>query len=563
MLTRTVKQILAKLSDQRGGIMISFAILLPIIMILIALGLNSVKMFVAKAKLSDVSAEVGLIISAHSAVTQEGQYPPELKKLVVNYVKAFFPDAVKVPEVTVEFSQVANDDSKNSSYMTYQPKIELELPFPFFHSLLSEGKKSFVIAATPFTVKKQVSRPVDVLFVVDFSASQQGARIKTLKAVFSDLTDFILKSNPESKIGLVPFSTGVAVKYPETNQRGGAKAGCSVLFVPKKAWAINYSFWGDKYVNKRYTKLNEQSYQIDEYRRKYYIDRVGKSKPTIDADMVYRQWCRKNNPFGIAQGKAQYSCFDNRFKMLDLDGQAAYQDDIYTKASQQTILNEYAMAAKIRDRQITTLTIEHDDAIDYEATLDKMFGEEAIMTFPMLWAGMTERNYRIYYQMCHNTGWWGSNGQLTDARLRSWLIDLTNDASELHQFQNMQPQGYTATASGLVRSVPVMMKGTNPRKVFVIMSDGDDSFYPAIVTDRYLKKYHLCEKIRNGLLERSATRTERVDIYYISTTNSKTRVNYWKDNCTGEGNSALASHRAEIVSLIKGYLSDEIGSFSQ
>jgi len=563
MLTRTVKQILIRCRNQHGTIMISFAVLLPILMILIALGVNSVKMFIAKAKLSDVSAEVGLIVSAHSSVSDKGQFPPELESLVTHYVKNFFPEASKTPEVVIDFSQVSTDSTSNAEYMTYHPSIKVELPFPFYHATLSEGAKNFTISATPLTVKKQVSRPVDILFIVDFSTSQKGKKIRILKEVFQDLTNFILNSNPQSKIGILPFSTGVAVKYPETNQRGGPKAGCSVLFVPKKEWAIDYAFWGDKYVNKKYTKLTDQTYYIDEFRRKYYLERVGKSRPALSVDALNKQWCRKNDVWGTNVGQTQYSCFDHRFKISDLDGSLVAKDDIHTQRAQRIIEQQYAMALKVRERQRTTLTIEHDDAIDYEATLNQMFGEEAIITFPMLWAEREDYSYRVYNKMCHNTGWWGKDGQLTDARLYSWLIELTNNANELHQFQDMQPQGWTSTASGLVRSVPVMMKGTNPRKIFVVMSDGDDSSFPAKVTDRYLKQYNLCEKIRSGILERSQTHTDRVDIYYVSTTNSSKRVNYWKDYCTGEGNAAKAVNRQEIVSLIKGYLSDEIGNFSQ
>ncbi len=563
MLTRIVKQILTRCRDQRGTIMISFAVLLPILMILVALGINSVKMFIAKAKLSDVSAEVGLIVSASSSVTDKGQYPPEMKNLVTHYVQNFFPEASKTPEVTFKFSEVSTETTTNAEYMTYHPSIKVELPFPFYHATLSEGAKNFTISATPLTVKKQVSRPVDVLFIVDFSTSQKGTKMRILKEVFRDLTNFILSSNPESKVGIVPFSSGVAVKYPETNQRGGPKAGCSVLFVPKKEWAIDYAFWGDKYVNKKYTKLSDQSYYIDDYRRKYYLDRVAKSRPALTADALNGQWCRKNDVWGTNVGQTQYSCFDHRFKTLDLDGSVVAKDDIYTQRAQQIIEQQYAMAFKVRERQRTTKTIEHDDAIDYEATLNQMFSEEAIITFPMLWTDRENYSYRVYNLMCHNTGWWGQFGDLSSARLYSWLIELTNNANELHQFQNMEPQGWTATSSGLVRSVPVMMKGTNPRKIFVVMSDGDDSTYPAKVTDRYLKQYNLCEKIRSGIIERSQTHTERVDIYYVSTTNSDKRVNYWKDYCTGEGNAAKAVNRQAIVTLIKGFLSDEIGSFSQ
>ncbi|WP_241650767.1 hypothetical protein, partial [Rosenbergiella collisarenosi] len=72
----------------------------------------------------------------------------------------------------------------------------------------------------------------------------------------------------------------------------------------------------------------------------------------------------------------------------DLDGSKIYLDDIFTQRSRKIITDEYTKAVKIKSKQLSTLTVEHDDAIDYEATLNKMFSDEAIITFPMLWTGM-------------------------------------------------------------------------------------------------------------------------------------------------------------------------------
>lgn len=564
MFTRKVTRAIARLGDQYGGVMISFAVLLPLLLILISLGLNSLKMFISKAKMSDVSAEVGLMVSANSLVGGGGSEPsPAMKKMLANYIKEFFPDSTKPPVLSITYSEVENDINDNASYMTYQPHIQVELPFPFYDRVLSDGRKNFTVSSSLLTVKKKVSRPVDIVFVVDFSTSQQGYGINLLKQTFKDLTEFILESNPKSKVAMVPFSIGVAVKYPETNQRGGPKAGCSVLFVPKKGWDINYAFWGDKYLNGGLRNINEQTYYMDHYRYRYYTNNVRYSRPSLSTQTVLNKWCRKNATAGRNVGRETYSCFDNRLMEKDALGNTFYSDDIFSKKSLEIITNEYAKAARVRDAHNYHYTIENIDAIDFPETLKKMFSDEAIITFPMLWTGMWDGDYRTFKEMCHNTGWWDNTGQLADAKLHSWLIELTNDAKELNQFQNMKAQGWTATTSGLVRSVPVMMKGRNPRKVFVIMSDGDDTGGPARVTDRYLKEYKLCDKIRQGIMDRPETNAERVDIYYVSTTNSSARVNYWRDYCTGEGNAAMAVNRKQVVDLIKGYLSDEIGSFSQ
>lgn len=563
MFTRKVIRAIAKIKDPSGGVIISFAIFLPLLITLLAFCLNSLKMFIAKAKMGDVASEIGLMVSASSSLGEdERTLPPALQNMLTKYVREFFPESTKTPKLSITYSKVDIDVKDNASYMTYKPNIEVELPFPFYNHVLSDGKKNFTVSSSYLNVKKKVSRPVDIVFVMDFSTSQQGYGITLLKQTFKELTEFILKSNPKSKVAMVPFSIGVAVKYPENNQRGGPKAGCSVLFVPKKGWDINYSFWGDKYINSWYKNINEQTYSMDDYRYRYYTYQVRQSRPALSLQSVLDKWCRKNDTYGKGFGRENYSCFDKRFTEKDASGNTFYSDDIFSKKSLEIITNEYAKAAKVRDAQNRYFTIENIDAIDFPETLKKMFSDEAIITFPMLWAGMWDSNYRTFKEMCHNTGWWDNSGQLADAKLHSWLIELTNDAKELEQFQNMKAQGWTATTSGLVRSVPVMMKGRNPRKIFVIMSDGDDSSGPQLVTDRYLKDYKLCDKIKEGIMDRPETNTERVDIYYVSTTNSSMRVNYWRNYCTGEGNSTMAVNRKQVVDLIKGYLSDEIGNFS-
>ena len=553
---------ITRMKGEQGGVMISFAILLPLLMILIAFGLNSLKMFISKAKISDVAAEVGLMVSAYSSVGSDKPISPEMQALMNNFVIEFFPESIKTPVVSVGSSRVITDSVSNISFTAYQPYIEVELPFPFYDRLLSHGDKNFTVTSPTMTVKKKVTRPVDLVFVMDFSTSQQGPGMRLLKRTFKDLTDYILESNPQSKIAMVPFTTGVSVKYPGTNQRGGVVPGCSVLFVPKKGWDINYAYWSDKALSGYGRTLDGITYWMDKYRYEYYSKFVRSSTPALSLSSVLDKWCSKNEDYGTSYGHEKYTCFDNRKQALDSSGKLFYPDDIFSEYSLNIIKSEYDKALKVRNRHERLNTIEHADAIDFPETLKKMFSDEAIITFPMLWSPLWDANFRAYDQMCLSSGSWKEPGELANNKLNSWLIELTDNAKELNEFQDMIPMGWTATTSGLVRSVPVMMKGRNPRKVFVIMSDGDDSPSPAIVTDIYLRDYKLCEKIKTGIMERPETNAERVDIYYVSTINSRKRVAYWSNNCTGEGNAANATNYDEVISLIKGYLSDEIGSLS-
>ena len=123
----------------------------------------------------------------------------------------------------------------------------------------------------------------------------------------------------------------------------------------------------------------------------------------------------------------------------------------------------------------------------------------------------------------------------------------------------MEPSGWTHLSAALIRSVPVMMEGSNRRKVFIMMSDGEESRYPQITTDKWLKSYKLCQKIEEGILARPQTNAGKVELYYISTTNARTWVKYWGENCTGAARSKTATQRDDLIKLIKGIITDETG----
>ena len=556
--------------SEHGVIMIPLAILLPLLVGLLTLGFNSVSMMSNRARLSDAAAEATLAVSAATLAndTQSDSGKQEIEKarsLVGAWMQYYFPSMKNSPEIEFTVAEGQQLTSSDTRYTYYNVDISLTLPQIFIYQPVTLDKSDYKLSVGKGHVNKYVSKPADYVFVVDFSGSQKGARINILKSVFAEITDFVIKNSPESRIGIVPFSTGVSVKMPGTNQRGGENVGCSVLFVPNKGWDINYAFWSDKSVAtyNNGASLKTKTFDMDSARYNFYKKYVAASAPAIkDAEMIKR-WCRTNPTYGNKEGRAHYSCFDPRDKYPEPSDPRNKLEDIFTVEAQTLIALEYEKAAKVQADHQSAQTIEHDKAINYPATLEKMFSNEAIITFPMLWtpAESSGLAYRPYYQMCHQVGEWKHSPRrdLTKASADSWLIPLTNSKNTLDQFQSMAPAGWTHLSSGLIRSVPVMMEGSNRRKVFIMMSDGDDSPYPKITTDKWLKTYNLCQKIEEGILARPETNASKVEIYYISTTNAYTWVNYWANNCTGPARSKTASKRDDLVKLIKGIITDETG----
>lgn len=557
MFIEKLRTLTSRLVSERGVLIVPFAILLPILIILLALGINSAAGLASKARMADASSEASLAVAASSLAndTQTAAGKEEIaagKAMVTAWMKYYFPAMQGTPQVDFTVVQDQNQSSSDIRYTYYNVAISLDLPYLFRHRTLTGNSNNYTLNASEGHVKKYISKPADYVFIVDFSTSQIGSRMRMLKSVFAEITNYVVDASPESRIAIVPFSTGVVVKLPGKNQRGGALLGCSVLFVPKDDWNIDYAFWADKRTatTSAYQALNRQTYLMDRGRYDYYHGYVAASPPAISEANMKTSWCRTNSTYGEKAGRYQYSCSDPR----DPD------DDIFSAKSQAIIQREFLRAAKIQSRQVTTFTIEHDDAIDYPATLNKMFSDEAIITLPMPLTPLDGTYAWGYNEMCRQAGWWNkSTNNLVNRSPKAWLIPLTGDADQLHEFQSMEPYGWTHLSSALVRSVPVMMEGQNRRKVFIMISDGNDNTHPHKVTDKYLKTYDLCRKIEEGLLARPQTNTSKVEFYYVSTTNAASRVKYWADYCTGSGRAKTATQSDALIKLIKGIISDETG----
>lgn len=106
------------------------------------------------------------------------------------------------------------------------------------------------------------------------------------------------------------------------------------------------------------------------------------------------------------------------------------------------------------------------------------------------------------------------------AKPKSYLIELTNDINIIDEFNNMKivDGSPTHVTSGLLRSLPVIAKGTNPRKAIIVISDGIDSGSstrgPYAMTERLFKTYDLCKRVKEGLLRYpEGTPTQAADIF--------------------------------------------------
>ncbi|MGL9750734.1 MAG: hypothetical protein ACR5LC_04250 [Symbiopectobacterium sp.] len=80
--------------------------------------------------------------------------------------------------------------------------------------------------------------------------------------------------------------------------------------------------------------------------------------------------------------------------------------------------------------------------------------------------------------------------------------------------------GGTDSNSGLLRSLPVIAKDNNPKKVIIMVSDGQDTGWPEMFTKVLHEEHKICKKIKEGLLSYNKIhKTMEVDIFFISLDN--------------------------------------------
>ena len=535
---------------EQGGLTPAFAILLPCLLGMMSFGLDSANLLAAKTRVANAVDEASLALSATGKSNLTKEEHREAKEMVSRYLRYHFPELSQAADITLS-SVGGNYDTHGYQYTRYQVNARIKVPLIFNTGVLKGFDHDIEVGSGTRKVNKYNAVPADYVFVVDFSGSQAGEPLRIIKQVVKEIGAFVLENSKESKIAIVPFSIGVPVKLPGVNERGGERVGCSVLFVPKPAYDIDYAFWSDKYIVKG-KDMNNRMYYMDNQRYTYYRSFVGPASPKMNDADVIAKWCKQNPRYGVTAGRAQYTCKT-----------AGYPDtDIFSERSQRIIAKEMDMAFQVTLDHNRYDTILHEKSVDYAATLDSMFSDKAVITFPMLWTELAKRAYRPFNGMCHNGGWYKhiANNDLSRSTARSWLIELTSDTKVLDQFQQMLQQGWTQISSGLIRSVPVMMKGKNKRKVFIMLSDGNDA-PSAVVTETFLKKYDLCGRIAKGLIGHKETNTSKVELYYISTTSGAERVKFWADYCVGPERAKTSTTKDQLIREIKGIVTDEAGHF--
>lgn len=603
-----ILKIREKTGNQKGAVLIMFALILPVYLSFCALAIDGPLALMKKARLSDGLNEAVLAIAAVNNQGLSDEDRATNRRILRDYLRAYMPNA----DIDMRNLLVKVEIDGPSTRYEASALVDIKTVLPLDHVGLPGFGKNIALGNTGNVVKLAKPTPIDMMLVVDFSRSMAENRIpdgtQTRAAMVQDVVDNILTQglrSANSTFGIVPYDIGVPVLINEKNVLNGQQVGCSVQFVPRANFRIDYSFWADKFVDLDYPLFNDPAYKwskerilwkMDKAMSDYYTNMI---LPAISSDpypdkqlLVSRGYCVQNqsNETGMTYGKSLYSCWQPG-------------NDIFTHASlnateyERVIRNLRSMRSPL-EKAKGYRSIANIDSIDFTATIANMFDPNNVTTFIQPWAPNLQE-YRTFGEMCQSgmgmtpefapnvnvikepDGYNTTRLTVEDAyraiarslkagtRQRTFLIPLTNNDAELRAFQTMQPAGGTDTISGLLRAVPELAKGNNNRKVMVIISDGFDSDAFGTsqednlrLTREFLINNKLCEKIKEGFLGLSSN--AEFSMYFISLSSDtlvQQELRLWADYCVGPQNVATADSWQTLQSALGNVIENETGFF--
>jgi tight adherence protein G len=597
----------------KGGIAVMFAIMLPLLLSFCALAFDGSRLLTKRARLADALNESALAIATAASNQPDDAEIKQLKVMLDDYIHAYFPqDTLESSDLGVSY---ADDDPNNEPIFSLEAHVDVKTMLPFKFAPAFSPTVNLSNSGKVRKGPQDVGRAADYVFVVDFSGSMRSAsaepglaRLSLLKKVVKNISEQALEAYPETTFSIVPFELGVPVKavlvdaksglrYPDKNELGGAVPVCSVLMVPNKSYHnrimdptdpskrlktgfdIDYMFWADKsdYISTQLKEALPSAHELpytlaevndilDYGRYKYYQRYLIPSAifagaaPTSFEKLEGMGWCKRNEGVPLnSVTKAPYSC------EKPPENASIYKDlSIFTEENQRIIASEIEAAKNVFITSGgTTVGLANQDSTDIEATLAGMFDSNNIILFPRYYSLWNDRQrYQgPFTDMCLSSGhdveaypYTNAYDKMAKVEVNAYLIEPTNKLSELAPFQKMYAGGGTDSSIGILRAVPELMKGPNPRKVMIVISDGDDS--PLALTDLLHKKRkegeRVCDLIKEGIKSR-VSYVEQVDIYFISVVNDasgRSRTKYWADYCTGADNAIVATNYDEIMNKL-------------
>ncbi|WP_342608968.1 pilus assembly protein [Vibrio tritonius] len=206
--------------------------------------------------------------------------------------------------------------------------------------------------------------------------------------------------------------------------------------------------------------------------------------------------------------------------------------------------------------------------IDYSESVSaaNIFDESAylptsIIQYPYTISASTYNNIDYSYQKMYT-----KNSDSNTYHFRYYNLGLTSDVSELSDtIDNFVPQGSTAFYTGLIRGAQIANKGTNSRRLIIILSDGNNT-HEDVTTE--LVADGLCDNITDTLNSQTTTVTDSEGDEVEESVKSRifaigfgyqASQNPGMTNCVGTNNVYDSNDSDEIKDKILELIAEEMG----
>lgn len=583
--------------DGNAGVSIMFAIILPVLIATFALGIDGSRFLIKRARLADALSQGSFAVaSTNSNLTTEPE-KTEGKDLVRSYISYYIPGN-ELDESTLAVSaniDVDPDDSTKVNSIEYVATAKI-IAHPIIDGISSAlpgfNKDVPIIADENNGIVRKIIGEVniesDIAFAVDFSGSMLGMtpdrklRIQVLRDVVDDLSTQIVNEKAKSKIAIIPFDIGIPIKREEINEAGGDRIGCAIPYKFKNQYDIDHAFWSNKKID--WTSMGYNVSEgvktirgyLDLRRYQYYKGEISRATGN------YKKYCKVNSDYdAMADASDIHSNPESCEAMEEVSAVSPLNYAEIKNYSQ--IIQDY-FEPLVNDS--TSQSFANDTTIDYAGTVNDsfLFGADTVGHFIMPFASIRKGN--PFKKMCL-TGFnlqgpipaWGPSQSipqgypydgpddyygkyLSRVKQNAYVIGLSSDKTELDQFQSMWPQDGAGTdiVAGMLYAAREVAKGDNPRKIIIIVSDGEEYGEQETVAYKF-RTPAICQKIMDGVKNNSKN-TKEVKIYFVSIVNdfqTNSIINDWKRNCVGEDGAFVATDYSALKDAITSIFSSEPG----
>lgn len=546
------------IQKNRAAVSVMFAIVLPILIASFSIGIDGARFLIKRAKLSDALSQGSLAVALTGNDNSLDTDITRNEQLLKSYIDYYLPsDKIKPGSLKVTLRKKYDpDDTSRVVSLDYIADAAI-LSNPIFesleHGLPGFGKDVQISSdGSNGIVRKTIdesSVESDIVFAVDFSGSMLDPssepsmnRLQLLQKIITDLSKDVIKSDSNTKIGIVPFDLGIPVSLSGKNPLGGARVGCSLPYKFNYQYDLDFNFWSFKFPGNSFSDADDSISETNRMLYDYYRYNLGLST----AQLVNSGACINitDEPF--------YSCERNGLNLAIAANTAKFKSD-YRMISQ--------IAGKVGHTSIASNT-----TVDYSNSLNKkiLFSDDyktfeipfgADYAFSNVFKGMCSSGFNVNPSSNYYNDY---PSKIASLKQNAQIINLTSSQSQLQKFNNMVVHlgAGTDTTAGLLTAAKVIRSGTNPQKIIIVITDGEDSGELVTVSNRFHTQFQMCKKIVDGLEELS-TNTKSVKIYYISLSakdNNEKRLAFWRDNCVGSDGAFTATDYNSLKNVISSIL---------